>query len=105
MAEALNKSATLVSNIDEASSSIASAVEEQSSVTAEMSNSISRVNKSVQVIRDNLTEVLSLARTTDEGAAETKMAAQSLESLAENLNDLVEYFAMDQIDQKINKAA
>lgn len=105
VAEALNKSATLVSNIDEASSSIASAVEEQSSVTAEMSNSISRVNKSVQVIRDNLTEVLSLARTTDEGAAETKMAAQSLESLAENLNDLVEYFAMDQVDQKINKAA
>ncbi|MEC9281137.1 MAG: methyl-accepting chemotaxis protein [Bdellovibrionota bacterium] len=105
VADALNKSATLVGNIDEASSSIASAVEEQSSVTAEMSNSISRVNQSVQVIRENLTEVLSLARTTDEGAAETKMAAQSLESLAEKLNSLVEYFTIEQHDQKINKAA
>ena len=82
----------IINKINDISSLIASAVEEQAATTGEMGRSVSTAAASSANIASNIGTVSEAAQSTTEGAANTQVAASDLAKIASELQDLVSRF-------------
>jgi methyl-accepting chemotaxis protein len=83
---------TIISQINDIQSTIASAVEEQTATTTEISRNVGEAALGSREIAQNVMGVAQAARSTTEGAANTKAAADELSRLAVELQRLVTKF-------------
>jgi methyl-accepting chemotaxis protein len=90
--EAIGQIGKIINQINDFQNSIASAVEEQTATTAEISRNVSEAALGSNEIAQNITGVALAARNTTEGASNTKSAADSLAKLASGLQELVSQF-------------
>lgn len=86
---AINKVSTIIHEINESQSAIASAVEEQSAMTGEISRNIMEVSNGSDSISRNINHVAEAAKMTTQGTEETVHATEDVEVLAQELMQLV----------------
>nr|WP_246308634.1 methyl-accepting chemotaxis protein [Kineosphaera limosa] len=79
----------VIARINETQSTIASAVEEQTATTNEMSRSVHDAASGSSGIASNIDKVAGNAGETSDGAAQTLTAAQDLSRLSQELHDIV----------------
>ena len=91
---AIGEVSTVINQINDISYTIASAVEEQTATTAEISRNVAQAAKGSGDIAQNITGVASAARQTTQGATETQRSAADLNSLAGELKSLVAQFVV-----------
>ena len=87
---AIGEIAKIIGQINDISSTIASAVEEQSATTNEIARNANEAAKGSTEISRNITNVSTAARSTTEGANNTLSAAQELARLASSLKSVVD---------------
>jgi methyl-accepting chemotaxis protein len=88
--DAIGSITQIITQINDISSTIASAVEEQSATTNEMGRNVSNAAEGSQKITERISEVTSASANTTAGANDTQMAAADLSKLANNLQELVQ---------------
>lgn len=93
--DAIGKVSEVISQINESQNAIASAVEEQSAMTAEISRNIAEVAQGSGEIARNINNVAEAAQFTSKGTDETLRAALEIESMAADLMSLVTSSAKD----------
>ncbi len=93
---AIGEIGAVISQINDIQNTIASAVEEQSATTTEISRNLAEAAKGAVEITQNVTGVAGAARTTTEGAARTEKAAQKLTKMAEELDGMIGRFRLTQ---------
>jgi methyl-accepting chemotaxis protein len=84
----------IINKINDISSIIASAVEEQAATTGEMSRSVSTAARSSSEIASNIVSVSEAAQSTTQGASHTQIAANELAKIASELQNLVSRFSV-----------
>ena len=82
----------IINQINDIQNTIASAVEEQTATTGEISRNVAEAAKGSGEIAHNVTAVAEAARGTTEGAANTKSSADELTRMAGDLQRLVAMF-------------
>src|SRR5579883_1888359 len=87
--QAISDITSVINQINDISNSIASAVEEQTVTTNEISRSVNEAAKGTGEIAKNIAGVATAARETTQAAADTQKAAQALSELASQLQGLV----------------
>ena len=87
--DAIAQIGTIISQINDIQSTIASAVEEQTATTAEISRNVGEAALGSREIAQNVMGVAQAARSTTEGAANTKSSAEELSRMAVELKRLV----------------
>ncbi|MDY3554194.1 methyl-accepting chemotaxis protein [Gemmata sp. JC717] len=92
--EAIGQIGRVINQINDIQNSIATAVEEQTATTGEMSRNVAQAAHGGSEIALNITGVAQAARSTTEGANETKLAADELARVAQGLQKLVAQFKM-----------
>lgn len=85
----------VIGQINDIQNTIASAVEEQSATTNEISRNLAEAAKGGVEITRNITGVAEAARTTTSAATDTQKSAQGLEGMAAELQTLVARFKSD----------
>lgn len=90
--EAIAQIGKIINQINDIQNTIASAVEEQTATTGEISRNVSEAAKGSSEIAENITAVAQAARSTTEGASNTKSSADELSRIALNLQKLVSQF-------------
>lgn len=94
--EAIGQISEVINQINDISSTIASAVEEQTATTNEISRNVCEASKGTSEIAQNITSVAQAARNTTEGAENSQCAAQELARMAAELQQLVsDYNSID----------
>ena len=83
---------TIIAQINDISTTIASAVEEQTATTNQIGRNVGEAAKGTGEIARNITEVANAAKQTMQGATETEKAAAALSQLAAELQSLVSRF-------------
>ena len=92
---AIGEIGNVITQISDIQTTIASAVEEQSVTSNEISRNLAEAAKGNIDITRNVSGVAEAARTTTGGAAETQQAAKSLEQMAAEVKKLVSRFRLD----------
>jgi methyl-accepting chemotaxis protein len=92
--EAIHQISGVITQIDDASSTIASAVEEQTATTNEIGRNITEAARGAGEIARNVSTVASAAQSTAQGASDTQKAALALTEMASQLQMLVGRFAV-----------
>jgi methyl-accepting chemotaxis protein len=92
---AIGEIGAVITQISDIQTTIASAVEEQSVTSNEISRNLAEAAKGNIDITRNVTGVAEAARTTTSGAAETQQSAKSLEHMALEVKKLVSRFKFD----------
>ncbi len=92
--DSIGEISTIINKINDISSLIASAVEEQAATTGEMGRSVSTVAISSSEIASNINSVSETAQSTTVGAANTQQAAAELTKIASELQSLVAKFTI-----------
>jgi methyl-accepting chemotaxis protein len=82
----------IINQINDIQNAIASAVEEQTATTGEISRNVAEAAKGSSEIAQNITGVAQAARSTTEGASNTKDSADGLSKMAVELQELVGRF-------------
>lgn len=90
--EAIAQISTIINQINDIQNTIASAVEEQTATTGEISRNVTEAAKGSSEIAQNITGVAQAARSTTEGASNTKSSADELSRIALDLQKLVGQF-------------
>jgi methyl-accepting chemotaxis protein len=90
--EAIAQIGKIINQINDIQNTIASAVEEQTATTGEISRNVSEAAKGSSEIAENVTGVAQAARSTTEGASNTKSSADELAKIAQELQKLVSQF-------------
>jgi methyl-accepting chemotaxis protein len=90
--EAIAEIGKIINQINDIQNTIASAVEEQTATTGEISRNVSEAAKGSSEIAQNITGVAQAARSTTEGASQTKSSADGLSKLAGDLQKQVSQF-------------
>ena len=90
--EAIEQIGKIINTINDFQNTIASAVEEQTATTGEISRNITEAAKGSGEIAHNITGVAQAARSTTEGASNTKSSADELAKVASDLQKLVSQF-------------
>jgi len=85
----------VINQINDISSTIATAVEEQNATTNEMSRNVSEAAQSSGQITSNIAGVSQAAESTSRGAGDTQKAAQQLVETSAELRRLVEQFKIN----------
>jgi methyl-accepting chemotaxis protein len=93
--EAIRSISTIITQVDEISGTIATAVEEQSATTNEMTRNLADAALGSNEITQNIAGVAEAAQGTSTSAQESQKAANELAGLAVQLRQLVEQFKMD----------
>ena len=93
---AIGQIGTVIHQINDIQNTIASAVEEQSATTNEISRNLAEAAKGAVDITRNIVGVAEAARSTTAGAVDTQKSGQSLERLAAELQELVSQFRYDE---------
>jgi len=89
---AIEEISEIINRINDISSTIASAVEEQSATTNEMSRNVAEAAKGVSEIAQNIAGVSAASQETTQGSSQTRDAANELSTLASDLQGLVGRF-------------
>ena len=89
---AIEEIATIIGQINDYQTTIASAVEEQGATTAEMNRSVTEAALGSGQIAANITGVATAASTTTEGVSQTRSAAGELARMSSELQSLVQQF-------------
>jgi methyl-accepting chemotaxis protein len=89
---AISEIATIIGQIDDFQTTIASAVEEQGATTAEMNRSVTEAASGTSQIAANITGVATAAETTTEGVTQARQAAGDLARMSSELQTLVQRF-------------
>ncbi len=92
---AIQQISGIINQVNDIANTIASAVEEQSVTTNEMSRNVTEAAKGSNEIVQNITGVAQAAQSTASGATETQAAAQELARLATELQAAVSQFKYD----------
>jgi methyl-accepting chemotaxis protein len=87
--EAISQISKIILQISDIQNTIASAVEEQTATTAEISRNVTEAAKGSSEIAHNITTVAQAAQGTTEGAAHTQKSADSLSRMAVDLRNIV----------------
>jgi methyl-accepting chemotaxis protein len=90
--EVITRISEVIAQINEFQTTIASAVEEQTATTGEMSRSIGEVSSGSSRIATNITDVATASATSSEGVEQTRAASADVARTAENLRSLVTAF-------------
>jgi len=90
--EAIAMISSVIVKINDISSTIATAVEEQNATTNEMSRNVSEAAKGANEIAKNITGVAEAAQSTSHGATDSQKAAQQLAHMSTELRELVGQF-------------
>jgi methyl-accepting chemotaxis protein len=91
---AIGQISRLITQIDDVSNTIASAVEEQTATTNEIGRNITEAARGSAEIARNVASVSGAAQASSQGAAETQKASRSLSEMAAQLQTLVGKFAI-----------
>jgi methyl-accepting chemotaxis protein len=83
---------TVTSRINDYTSTIAAAVEEQTATTAEMSRNIVEAAGGSGTIAENVSGVATAAQVTADGVVEAQQTAESLELMSRQLQEIVDQF-------------
>lgn len=89
---AIEQISLIINQINDIQNTIASAVEEQTATTGEISRNVTEAAKGSSEIAENVTGVAQAARSVSEGASDTKRAADELSKMAYDLQQLVSHF-------------
>ncbi len=89
---AIEQISKIINQINDIQNTIASAVEEQTATTGEISRNVMEAAKGSNEIAHNITGVAQAARSTTEGASDTKRSADELSKMALGLQELVRQF-------------
>jgi methyl-accepting chemotaxis protein len=89
---AIGQIGQIINQINDFQNTIASAVEEQTATTGEISRNVTEAAKGSSEIAHNITGVAQAARSTTEWASETKRSADELSRMASDLQKLVAQF-------------
>lgn len=90
--DAIGKISVIINKISDFQNTIASAVEQQTSTTSEISRNVSEAATGSAEIAQNITQVVSAAESTAEGAGNMQMSAQELSRMAADLRTLVDQY-------------
>ena len=90
--EAMGEIATIIASINDYQLTIASAVEEQTATTNEMSRNVADAADGVGQIAENMTSVAQAADSASEAAGESQAAAEELAGVSGQLRALVTGF-------------
>jgi methyl-accepting chemotaxis protein len=90
--DAIAQITTIIHQINDLQNTIASAVEEQTATTGEISRNVGEAAHGSNGIAQNISSVAQAARSTTEGASNTKSAADNLSRIAVDLQKLVAQF-------------
>ena len=93
--DAIKMISGIIGQVSDISSTIATAVEEQSTTTSEMSRNVTEAAKGSGEVAKNITGVAHAAQNTSHGATESQRAAQSLAQMSTELRELVGQFKID----------
>jgi methyl-accepting chemotaxis protein len=91
---AIGEISRLITQIDDVSNTIATAVEEQTATTNEIGRNITEAARGSAEIARNVASVAGAAQASSQGAADTQKAARALTEMAAQLQGLVAKFAM-----------
>jgi methyl-accepting chemotaxis protein len=90
--EAIAQIGKIINQINDIQNTIASAVEEQTATTGEISRNVAEAATGSNEIAQNVSGVAQAARSTTEGASNTKISADELSKIALDLQKLVSQF-------------
>ncbi len=90
--EAIQNISKIINRINDISSTIASAVEEQTATTNEIGRNIAEAATGTQEIANNITGVATAAQSTSQGATDTQNSAQEMTAISSELRELVALF-------------
>jgi methyl-accepting chemotaxis protein len=93
--EAIGSITSIITQVNDISGTIATAVEEQSATTREMTRNVSEAAKGSDEITTNIAGVADAARGTANNAHDSQKAAEDLAQMASQLRGLVEQFKID----------
>jgi methyl-accepting chemotaxis protein len=93
--EAIGTISGIINQINDISNTIATAVEEQSATTNEMSRNVMEAAKGSESITQNITGVAQAAQNTSSSAHDSQKAASQLAEMSTQLRRLVEQFKVD----------
>lgn len=89
---AIEQIGKIINQINDIQNTIASAVEEQTATTGEISRNVTEAAKGSNEIAQNIAAVAQAARSTTEGASDTKRSADDLSKMAYDLQQIVSQF-------------
>jgi methyl-accepting chemotaxis protein len=92
---AIREISTIIGTINGIQTTIASAVEEQTATTSEISRNVGRAARGTAAITQNITGVAGAVAETSRGATETRQAAEELARTALELQSLLRRFRID----------
>ncbi len=93
--DAIEQISDVICKINDLSSTIASAVEEQTATANEMGRNVVEAAKGTEEIALNITTVATAAQHTTQGASDTQRAATDLSRLASQLHELIGRFQVE----------
>ncbi|MEU4238559.1 methyl-accepting chemotaxis protein [Actinoplanes sp. NPDC026619] len=89
---AIDRITGIIGQVNEHSTTIAAAVEEQTATTAEMGRNITEAATGAGEIAEGVSGVASSAQITTEGVAEAQQTAENLEAMSRELQEIVDQF-------------
>ena len=92
--QAIERIADTIESVNDYQTMIASAVEEQTATTSEMSRNVSEAADGTTQIADNLRSVATVAEQSDAGSSRTREAADQLAEVSRTLQDIVKRFRL-----------
>jgi methyl-accepting chemotaxis protein len=90
----------IIGQVNDISTTIASAVEEQTATTNEIGRNVAQAAQGATDIARNITGVAESARNTATGATQTQAAAGALSQMAGELQQMVTQFKIDRVDTR-----
>ncbi|HZZ77340.1 MAG TPA: methyl-accepting chemotaxis protein [Gemmataceae bacterium] len=90
--DAIGQISKIINQINDIQNTIASAVEQQTATTGEISRNVAEAAQGSNEIAHNINSVAQAARSTTEGASNTKSSAEELSKIAADLQKLVSQF-------------
>ncbi len=103
--QAIGEVTAIINQINDISSTIATAVEEQSATTSEIARNISDGARGSGEIAKNITILAKTAENTSQGARELQKASEELASMSTELKDLVGQFTYEKKSDSNDKNA
>jgi methyl-accepting chemotaxis protein len=102
---AIGEIATIIGQINDISTTIASAVEEQSATTNEMGRNVAESAQGSSEIARNITSVAEAAQQTSHGASQTLTAASELARMSASMKQLISKFSFDDTEARAVRVA
>jgi len=93
--QAIAQITDVITQVNDISNTIASAVEEQTATTNEIARNVSEAAQGGKQVAENIAAVATAAKSTSEGASNTQEAAAELSRMADDLRTLVGQFKYD----------